>query len=79
VARSNASHYRPQETSEADLAVMRRIDELHLEHPSCGSRMLCECWESHYIGFYPPGHTERYGITPAAFYFLHLYALELTG
>jgi putative transposase len=26
--------------SPADLAIMRRIDELHLEHPFAGSRML---------------------------------------
>jgi putative transposase len=31
LARSTA-YYRPQESSEADLALMRRIDELHLEH-----------------------------------------------
>ena len=39
LARSTAS-YRPQETSEADLALMRRIDELHLDYPFAGSRML---------------------------------------
>lgn len=39
LARSTA-YYRPQETSEADLALMRRIDELHLEFPFAGSRML---------------------------------------
>jgi putative transposase len=33
-------YYRPQPTSEADLTLMRRIDELHLEHPFAGSRML---------------------------------------
>lgn len=33
-------YYEPQPTSEADLALMRRIDELHLEHPFAGSRML---------------------------------------
>jgi putative transposase len=35
LARSTAD-YRPQETSEADQALMRRIDELHLEHPFAG-------------------------------------------
>jgi hypothetical protein len=30
----------PREASAADLALMRRIDELHLEHPFAGSRML---------------------------------------
>jgi len=33
-------YYRPAPTPEADLALMRRIDELHLEHPFAGSRML---------------------------------------
>src|SRR6266545_1520877 len=33
-------YYQPQSTSDADLALMRRIDELHLEHPFAGSRML---------------------------------------
>jgi putative transposase len=39
LARSTA-YYQPQEVSEADLVLMRRIDELHLEHPFAGSRML---------------------------------------
>ena len=30
----------PRPVSPADLAVMRRIDELHLEFPFAGSRML---------------------------------------
>jgi putative transposase len=33
-------YYQPQPTSESDLALMRRVDELHLEHPFAGSRML---------------------------------------
>ena len=33
-------YYQPEPVSEADLALMRRIDELHLEHPFAGSRML---------------------------------------
>jgi putative transposase len=36
----STAYYRPQEASEADLVLMRRIDELHLEHPFAGSRML---------------------------------------
>ena len=36
----SAVYYRPQPTSTADLALMRRIDELHLEHPFAGARML---------------------------------------
>jgi putative transposase len=39
LARSTV-YYRPEPTSQADLTVMRRIDELHLEHPFAGSRML---------------------------------------
>jgi putative transposase len=33
-------YYLPQPTSEADLKLMRRMDELHLEYPFAGSRML---------------------------------------
>ena len=33
-------YYRPEPVSAAELALMRRIDELHLEHPFAGSRML---------------------------------------
>ena len=33
-------YYLPKPVSEADLTLMRRIDELHLEHPFAGSRML---------------------------------------
>ena len=33
-------YYRPRPVSPADLAVMRRIDELHLDYPFAGSRML---------------------------------------
>ena len=32
-------YYEPCPTSDADLALMRRIDELHLEYPFAGSRM----------------------------------------
>jgi len=39
LARSTA-YYTPRETSPADLALMRRMDELHLEHPFAGTRML---------------------------------------
>jgi len=35
-----AVDYQPSSTSEADLALMRRVDELHLEHPFMGARML---------------------------------------
>src|SRR5215204_6827730 len=33
-------YYRPQPVLAADLAIMRRMDELHLEFPFAGSRML---------------------------------------
>ncbi len=33
-------YYRPRPVSEADLTLMRRIDELHLDYPFAGSRML---------------------------------------
>ena len=33
-------YYRPRPVSPADLAIMRRIDQLHLDHPFAGSRML---------------------------------------
>ena len=33
-------YYLPRPVSEADQQLMRRIDELHLEHPFAGARML---------------------------------------
>ena len=39
ISHSNV-YYLPRPTCEADLVLMRRIDELHLEHPFAGSRML---------------------------------------
>ena len=33
-------YYQPKSVSAQDLALMRRIDELHLEYPFAGSRML---------------------------------------
>jgi len=33
-------YYRPRAPSSADLALMRRMDELHLDFPFAGSRML---------------------------------------
>ena len=39
ISRSSA-YYASNPVSEADLALMRRIDELHLEHPFAGTRML---------------------------------------
>ncbi|WP_374728541.1 MULTISPECIES: IS3 family transposase [Caballeronia] len=39
ISRSSA-YYQSRGVSEADLKLMRRIDELHLEHPFAGARML---------------------------------------
>ena len=39
VSRSSV-YYLPKPASQADLAIMRRIDELHLDYPFAGSRML---------------------------------------
>ncbi len=39
LARSSA-YSTPRDVSPADLALMRRMDELHLEHPFAGTRML---------------------------------------
>ena len=35
-----AVYYLPRPISETDLARMRRIDELHLQHPLMGARLL---------------------------------------
>ena len=37
-------YYKPRPVSAADLALMRRMDELHLEFPFAGARMLQGCW-----------------------------------
>ncbi len=51
LARSTA-YYEPVPISPEDLALMRRIDELHMEHPFAGSRMLRDMLkrEGHPIG-----------------------------
>lgn len=36
----STAYYQPEPVSEADLAVMRAIDALHLEYPYAGARML---------------------------------------
>jgi putative transposase len=41
LARSIA-YYQPTPVSETGLALMRRIDELHLQYPFAGARMLCD-------------------------------------
>ena len=45
-------YYRPRPVSAEDLAIMRRMDELHLEFPFAGSRMLRDllCAEGIEIG-----------------------------
>ncbi len=45
-------YYRPVALSASDLALMRRIDELHLEHPFAGSRVLKKllCAEGFEVG-----------------------------
>jgi putative transposase len=45
-------YYMPRPVGEADLKLMRRIDELHLEHPFAGSRMLRDLLrqEGHVVG-----------------------------
>ncbi|MEX3630051.1 MAG: IS3 family transposase [Burkholderia sp.] len=51
IARSSA-YYRPQPVSETDLLLMRRIDELHMEFPFAGARMLARLLrrEDHEVG-----------------------------
>ena len=51
LSRSTA-YYQPTPVSATDLALMRRIDELHLEHPFAGARMLRDLLrrEGHAIG-----------------------------
>jgi putative transposase len=39
-----AVYYQPRPPSEADLAMMRRIDGLHLEHPSWVPECLAARW-----------------------------------
>ena len=51
LARSTA-YYQPRAVSERDLALQRRLDELHLAHPFFGARKLAELLrrEGHEIG-----------------------------
>jgi putative transposase len=43
-------YYLPRPVSAADLMIMRRIDELHLEFPFAGSRMLRDLLRQEGIG-----------------------------
>ena len=51
LSRSTA-YYQPTPVSAADLALLRRVDELHLDHPFAGARMLRDLLrrEGHSIG-----------------------------
>ena len=51
ISRANV-YYLPRATSPADLTLMRRIDELHLNFPFAGSRMLRDLLrlEGHHVG-----------------------------
>ena len=39
ISRSSV-YYRPRPVGDGDLRLMRRIDEIHLDHPFAGSRMM---------------------------------------
>ena len=43
-------YYCPRPTSDVDLTLRRRIDELHLEYPFAGSRMLQGLWKGEAVG-----------------------------
>ena len=43
-------YYQPRPVSPADLAIMRRIDELHLDYPFAGSRMLRDLLRGEGVG-----------------------------
>ena len=45
-----AVYYLPRPVSDADQRLMRRIDELHLEHPFAGARMLRDLLNREEIG-----------------------------
>ncbi len=54
-----AVYYQPQPGGAADLALMRRLDELHLEHPFMGARMLRRQLQSGTSFFLSPQHRLR--------------------
>ncbi|REF89439.1 putative transposase [Methylovirgula ligni] len=43
-------YYQPRPVSPADLAIMRRMDELHLDYPFAGSRMLRDLLRGEGVG-----------------------------
>ena len=55
VSRSSV-YYLPQPMPEGDLRLMRRIDELHLEHPFAGARMLRDMLKLEGVSSGPPKH-----------------------
>jgi len=62
-------YYMPRPMSDADLALMRRLDQLHLEHPFMGARMLRDqlARESIHVGRRHVGTLmQRMGITALA-------------
>ena len=54
ISRSSVN-YLPRPTPKADLALMRRIDGLHLEHPFAGNRMLKGLLQGEPLGPDPAG------------------------
>ena len=57
-----SAYYRPRPVSERDLALMRRIDELHLEHPFAGSRLLSGLQGSQFTSLEFTDTLRRHGI-----------------
>ncbi len=51
-------YYRPRPVSPADLALMRRIDELHLEYPFAGARMLRDHGAAGRLFDWPPSYVD---------------------
>lgn len=54
-------YYKPRPTSQADLSIMRRIDELNMEYPFAGSRMLKGLLRQRGLHGWPParGHVDE--------------------
>ena len=51
-------YYLPRPVSDGNLAIMRRIDELHLLYPFAGSRMLRDLLRQEGV-VWPAGSTSR--------------------
>jgi putative transposase len=52
-------YYRPRPVSNADLMLMRRIDELHMNYPFAGSRMLRDMLNHQGLEVGPRAQTPR--------------------